>query len=600
MKLSLILSVFCFLLSANGLAQIETQADTSKATKITINYSDLAEGFREDGNEVRILSGNVELRQDSVFLSCDTAILNIVNNDVTAYGNVVIQQGDSLNVFADSIYFSGNDKKAKLYNEVVLINNDQKIFTDQLNYDLEKKVATYYSGAILTDGETQLQSKKGYYYIESDQAFFKDSVTVISPEFELRADTLEFNTATRIVTFNGPTRIDQDEAKIYCEEGFYDITNKKAEFQKNAQYLKKEQAAEADLMSYDGATKKINLIGNATFKDGLQNAAADQIIFDEKTDLTTLIGNAKFEDDSQQIDAEKIVYNGAEKTFSTEGRSSLINPPQFLLADKVDFDESSGLGIASGNVIWQDTVENTSINCDVVEYVKETDYLKAYGKNTLFKSLIEDDTLFLRSDTLISVRSDSFALDSARLFYAFEDVRILKTDFQAVCDSLVYNGQDSLFQFFKNPIVWSDTSQFTADTISMILRNNTLDTIILKKNSFIINSPDDIYYNQIKGRDIFAFFTNNELDNLDVLGNAESVYYLLDDAKAYIAVNKTICSDMELDFGNNTVKKIKCYPEPKAQLIPMKKANHKELQIKGFNWEVSKRPLTLKDLFKIH
>lgn len=545
-----------------------------------------------------MLSGNVELRQDSVFLSCDTAVLNVVKNDVTAHGNVVIQQSDSLNVFADSIYFSGNDKKARLFKEVVLVNGSQQIFTDQLNYDLDKKIATYYSGAILTDGDTQLKSKKGYYYLKSENAYFKDSVTVVNPEFELRADTLQFNTASRLVTFHGPTRIDQGEAKIYCEAGYYDIQNQQAEFRQNAQYLKNEQQAVADLMTYDGRTKEIKLQGNASFKDGDQSAKADVIIFDEESELTTLIGNATFIDKNQKIDSDRIVYDGKTKTFATQGRSSLVDPPQFLIADKVNFDQNTGLGLASGDVIWKDTLENTSINCDYIEYEKETDYLKAYGDHTIFTSLLDGDTMFLRSDTLVSVRSDSFQLDSSRLVFAYEDVRILKSDFQAVCDSLVYTGLDSVFYFYKDPIVWSDTSQFTADTISMILNNNQLDTIILKQNSFIINSPDNYYFNQIKGRDIMAFFTDNDIDDLNVQGNAESVYYLLDDRKAYIAVNKTICSDMELDFGNNTVKKIKCYPEPKANLIPMQKANHKELQIKGFNWEVSRRPLTLEDLFK--
>ena len=578
--------------------QIEPQQDTTKSRKINIHYSDLAEGYKEGDSDFRKLSGQVELRQDSVFLSCDTAIVNVTNNDVIAYGNVIIQQGDSLNVFSDSIYYAGNDKKAQLFDEVVLVNGEQQIFTDQLNYDLDKKVATYYSGAILTDGETQLSSKIGYYYIASETAYFKDSVTVVGEDFQLRADTLQFNTESRVVTFLGPTRIDQDEAKIYCEEGFYDILNDKAEFRKNAQYLKDGQSAVADKMIYNGASETIDLVGNASFEDQKQRATADLISFNEKTNLTTLSGNAYFEDGEQTVEADQIVYDGKTKSISTKGRSSLVKPPQFLEADQIDFDDQTGLGIAKGDVIWRDSSENISITCDNAEYIKNEDYLKAYGERTLLMSVFDEDTLYLSSDTLVSQRTESFDVDSSRMFFAYEDVRVLKTDFQAVCDSLVYNGQDSIFKFYHDPVVWSDTSQFMADTIIMFTTNNNLDSIQLQRNSFIINSPDEIFFNQIKGRDINAFFINSEIFEMNVLGNAESVYYLIDESKAYIAVNKTICSDMKLDFGDNEVEKINCYPEPKANLMPMRNVNHNEIKLEGFNWIEGRRPRLISDLLK--
>ncbi len=594
--------VFIFLLFA-GMPELCAQQndvtqDTSKSKKINIHYSDLAEGYKEGKDDIRKLSGQVELRQDSVFLSCDTAIVNVTNNDVIAFGNVIIQQGDSISVFSDSIYYDGNEKKARLFKEVVLVNGDQQIFTDQLNYDMNSKVATYYSGAVLTDGTSQLSSKIGYYYIDTETAYFKDSVTVVGEDFQLRADTLQFNTESRLVTFLGPTRIDQGDAKIYCEDGFYDILNDKAEFRQNAQYLKAGQSAVADKMIYNGASETIDLVGNASFEDQKQRATADLISFNEKTNLTTLSGNAFFEDGQQKVEADQIIYDGKTKSISTQGRSSLVKPPQFLEADQIDFDDKSGLGIATGSVVWRDTSENISITCDHAEYIRDEDYLKAYGERTLMMSAIDGDTLYLSSDTLISKRSNSFDQDSSRMFYAFEDVRVLKTDFQAVCDSLVYNGQDSIFKFYHDPVVWSDTSQFMADTILMYTTNNNLDSIQLQKNSFILNSPDEIYFNQIKGRDINAFFIQSEIFEMNVLGNAESVYYLIDEAKAYIAVNKTICSDMKLDFGDNQVEKIKCFPQPKANLMPMKSIDHNEIKLEGFNWIENRRPRLISDLLK--
>jgi len=572
-------------------------SDTTKVTKINVNFSDVAEGYKDENQEIRKLIGNVELRQDSAFLTCDTATLNLNENAVVALGNVVIQQGDSLNIFADSLIYDGNEKIANLYGEVILVDNGKKIFTDFLTYNLNTKAATYTNGAVLTDGNAQITSETGYYYVDSGQAFFKEKVTVIDDNFELRADTLNFNTQSKVATFLGPTRIDQGDAKIYCEDGFYDLTNNKAEFRKNTQYLKGTQVANADIMSYDGLLDVVTLEGNAAFEDEDKTANADVIKFNQSTKVTELLGNAHFEDATQTINAASISYNEESKKLITKGSSVLINPPQYLSADQIDFDDETGLGIAKGNVFWQDSAEQVIIKCDQVDYKQEEDYLKAYGERTLLISILDGDSLYMTTDTLIYTRSDSFHVDSTKKFTAFEDVRLLKSDFQAVCDSLVFDQKDSIFHFYQNPIIWSDTSQFTADTINMKMSDGKLDSIFLLQKSFIINTADNYFYNQIKGRKITALFQENEIYKMNVYGNAESVYYLMDENNAYIAVNKAVCSDMKVDFGNNKVEKIKCFPDPKANLIPIMTANHNELKLEGFNWETKKRPMKISDLF---
>ena len=599
--------IFYFLLvvligtSSNLLAQVKppvVEQDTSKSSRIVIDYSDIAEGIQEDSTEIRRLSGNVELRQDSVFMSCDTAKMDLANNNFIAYGNVIIQQKDSVSVFSDSLVYLGNEKKADLYKEVVLVNGKQQIFTDHLKYNLKTKVAQYFSGAVLTDGKTQLQSRVGYYYTESGLAYFKDSVTVIDPEFELRSDTLEFNTKTKVVTFLGPTRINQNDAKIYCESGFYDIENGEAEFVQNAQYLKDGQEAEADIIKYNAETKSVILTGNAQFKDGNKIATADNIRYDETNDITYLEGNAHFEDGTQVIDSETIIYDSKKKVYSTTGRSLISDPPQILEADQIDFDDTDGLGIATGNVIWKDTSAQITINCEIANYQKETGYLLATGGRPDMTSLMDNDTLFMSADTLVSMNADSTMEDSIKNLLAYKDVRIFKSDLQVICDSMLYDGRDSIFHFYDDPIIWSDTSQFKADTILMKMKDQQIDTIFLQENGFIVNSPDEQFFNQIKGRDITAFFELNEIDKLYVKGNAETVYYIQDDEQAYIAVNKAICSDMDVEFGNNQVEKIKCYPQPKANLIPMQKADHESLKLPGYNWNTKDRPRSLADLLK--
>jgi len=329
---------------------------------------------------------------------------------------------------------------------------------------------------------------------------------------------------------------------------------------------------------------------------------ADTIRYDEAVDVTYLLGNAEYRDSTQEITANEIIYDRQTEVYKTKGRSYISDPPQILEADAVDYDNTAGLGIATGNVVWRDTSEELTIKCDSARYNRETDYLKATGGRPLLIAMIEGDSLFMTSDTLVSVRRDTAAAnkDSSWVMLAYPDVRIFKSDLQAVCDSLSYSTTDSIFQFFRDPIIWSDTSQFSADTIFMQMANEQIDRIFLYSKSFIINSPDEIFFNQIKGKDITAFFEENELESMDVQGNAESVYYALDDAKAYVGVNKTVCSEMRLYFAANEVQRIKFYDQPQGDLLPMGgETKHEELKLEGFRWERERRPQALVDLFKI-
>lgn len=575
--------------------------DTVKKSKVNVDHADLFTYTQIKKKIVQKLIGNVALSQDSAYMYCDSAIIED-NVKVVAQSKVLIQHGDSISVFADSLRYNGDLRIAELFGDVILVNGEQKLFTDHLVYDLNEKVATYSNKATMTLGETQLTSRKGYYFVKTKEIYFKDSVVVIDPQFSLRSDTLGFRTDTKVVNFLGPTRINSDSSQIYCEGGFYDTQNNLALFTNNAQYQKGEQKAVADSISYEGRKRVYTLQGKAHFEEGSRRKAdANYIRYDELNDVTTLEGNAFFQDSTQTIVGEYIEYDAPKKRYATKGRARISDPPNILEADEMDYSDTEQLGIATGNVIWQDTSARTTIACEKADYDQTSGYFKASGGKRgrpLFITEIEGDSLFMTADTLLSFQPDSVAhSDSSRILLAYHDVRIFKSNLQSLCDSLSYSTIDSTFRFYKDPIVWSDTSQFTADTIHMQLANQQLESIFLHNNAFIINSPDELFFNQIKGKDITARFDSSELRIMEVRGNAESLYYGRDDGGAYIGVNETVCSEMLLYFGNNKVDKIKFYTQPQGNFFPMKQADHEGLKIKGFIWRASIRPQSLDDLF---
>ena len=590
---------FCFLLSQKATAQnpFATQTNQPSASdsgRVQILNAKAGEFIFLKDQVAKKLKGQVVMQQKDARLFCDSAILDVFDN-IYAKGNVVIKQGDSTSIFADSLTFHGMQRIADLYSNVILVNGEKKLFTQKLNYNLNTKVATYNTKSTLVDPRTQLTSRRGSYNVATNQAFFKEQVLVVDKDFDLKTDTLRFDTKNNVATFLAPTLIYmKDSSQFYTEGGYYDLKKDDAKFTKSPQYKKKDQTAIADTMLYDGKTTIIRLIGNASTEDATRKARASTIIYNRKTEESFLQGNAHFEDDKQNVNSDTIIYSGKSKTYATRGRSKIVNEKQILEADFVDFDSKDSVGIAKGNVFWQDTSAKTTLRCDSMAYNQRTDYIKAGGGRPILTSLIDGDTLWLRSDTIITFKPNP--TDSFRTMLAYYKVRMYKKNFQSVCDSLSYTQQDSLFKFYKDPIIWSDTSQLTADTMRMLLKDKKLDRVFMRQNAFIINSKDELYFNQIKGRDITAFFENDDLRRMNVDGNAESVYYVLDDSQAYMSVNKMVCSSMIVMFGDNKVEGIRFFTQPKATMTPMKQADHNALKMKGFKWDIQRRPKSLKDL----
>ena len=575
------------------------QQDTQK---LKIETAFLVEYFVHGGRTKQKLSGNVRMRQENTLVYCDTATMD--EDFAVLKGSVVIEQGDSVKIFADSAHYRADTKISDLFGDVVLVNGRQELFTTRLRYDMGNKIATYHTGATLTNGKSQLTSTHGYYYVNEKEVYFKGDVLVTDPEFTMRTDTMAFNTETQIVRFVAPTLISQRGSRIYTEGGFYDIENNFAEFDLNPQYEKEGQRGRSRKMRYNGTTKEYILEGDAYIEDEKQQAQADVIRYNTDTEQTVLRGNAHFQDSTRDITGAEIRYDSRNKSYQILGRGRVNDPPNIIEADSLDFNDQLGRGLALGNVVWIDTASDFTILAHRMDYNKQTEYLNAYGGSSgaggrpMMKSLIDRDTLFMVADTLTSYKPDTAS--DVRLLLAHLDVRIFKSDLQAVCDSLTFSSADSIFWFYKIkdlPVIWSDTSQFSGDTIRMLLKNKKLDRIWLRQNALVVNSEDEQLFNQIKGRNTTAFFRDDQVREMLVEGNAQAVYYALDDRRAYVGVNETECSEMRLYFGDNKVESIKFYQQPAGKFTPMKKAGKDTKRLDGFFWEKLRRPRRVADLF---
>ncbi len=579
------------LLSGLSFGQVRSELkDTSQKDVILIDHFGKLIENREGIESVKWISQELQLRIDSTFIYADSAVI-YADTRVFAYKDVVIQQGDSLKVFTDSLFYSRETDIADLNGEVVLEQGTKQLWTNGLSYNLGKRYGEYHQGGTLIDRGLQVTSKSGIYYARNEEVLFKDEVVVLHPKFSMAADSLRYLANQSLVVFTGPTNIYTPNAKIYCEGGFYDLETEVAEFNKRAQYAGGDKTATADTIRYDSKAAEVTMSGNVLVIENDRRIESDRLRYLEKTGETWITGDpAVYRDSNSFVISPEIFYNERTDLLTTKGATKMLDGPVHIKTDQSSYDQGTGLATLTGNVEIRDTVQNFGIRAGNIDYSKKTEYLLAHGKSYFF-TIIDGDTLFIRADTLnMWTIIDSLTNDTLRMMKAYHHVRLYKSDMQGISDSLVFHGHDSTFTFYDDPVLWSDTTQFSGDTIVMALENRHLRDIVLRRRAIIISEILGTYYDQIKGKHIVANFDSSAIKEMIVTGNAESVYYTRDDQSAFIGVNKTICSKMFFTFDEGEIHLLKYYGDNSSTLLPMHEANHNTMRLEGFQWRIDEKP----------
>ena len=68
--------------------------------------------------ERQVLRGEVLFRQDSVWMECDSAYFYQSSNSFEAFSNVHMWEGDTLEMWCDSLSYEGNSMVGEFYDNV--------------------------------------------------------------------------------------------------------------------------------------------------------------------------------------------------------------------------------------------------------------------------------------------------------------------------------------------------------------------------------------------------------------------------------------------------------------------------------------------------
>lgn len=224
--LFVVFSLFSFYTSD---AQVTSTPAPDRTIEIVSGLS-LREKTIDSANKIETIAGNVFLREGLTKFYCDSAIINRKDNTIEAFGNVHINDDDSLHTYSQYLKYYGDNRLAYLKKNVKLTDSKGTLLTENLEYDLAAGIGKYNDGGKVVNGSTVLTSNNGIYYADTKDVYFKNNVDLKDPKYKIKADSLLYNTTTQVVTLIGPTHITSREANIFTTEGTYDLKTGNAFF----------------------------------------------------------------------------------------------------------------------------------------------------------------------------------------------------------------------------------------------------------------------------------------------------------------------------------------------------------------------------------
>jgi lipopolysaccharide export system protein LptA len=592
--------------------------DSTKRIEI-INGNSIRFITLDDSTGLRTVAGNAIVKQGNTKLFGDSIVINTRTNVAEVFGHVHINDADTVNTYADYLKYIGKERIAYLKRNVKLTDGKASLVTNDLEYNVATGVAIYKGGGKVINGTSVLTSTDAIYYSDTKDVFFKKQVHLVDPKYDIKADSLRYNTRFKIATLISPTLIKTKDGKIIrSKNGTYNLQTGEAQF-----------------------------FDRTMISDSTTSTIADEMFFEEKTGIAVLNGRAKFVDSANHmiVIANRIETNRKTNSFLATQKPVVIivkdKDSTYIAADtlfsglrKYDtslkkmattIDTLRNKKIISANATKDliknrkknevlDTVKNT-LSADTDEFAKTLENInpkdvtkidslkpKLNNEQTAESAILKDSTnnLYTKIDTVNNKQLyNKTPQDSIRYILGYKNVRIYNDSSQAVCDSMYYSSEDSVFRMFRNPIVWKEKNQIMGDTMYLFTEKQQPKRIYVFNNSIVVNQQNPAMYNQGGGRTLNAYFIGGKINYTRIKGSpAETIFYAQDGDSAYVGMNRSSGDVVDVYFEKEEVRKIKFINNVDGIMYPLNQIPSEKKYLRNFKWEDKRRPKNKLELFE--
>ncbi len=446
-----------------------------------------------------------------------------------------------------------------------------------------------------------------------------------------------FDKANSLYAFSNVRFVQGDTLTGYGDALYYDGNTKIARMRRHVKLVHHSTVLTTDSLNYDRTRdlayyftggKIVDSLNTLTSVWGQYHPPTNQALFRRNVELvndkfTLSSDTLKYNTESHIADIvgpTKIVYEKETTILSTSGQYNTENEQSMLFkrsrvihedgkqmtGDTIYYDKQIGFGRVWGNFEMKDTVQQATLYGNYGQMYEEDGRGYATDSALMVDWSDPEDYGYIHADTLFTEDVHYILGDSAtgidttyRQVRAHYNVRVYRTDVQSVCDSMVYNNRDSIMTLYRDPVCWNENSQISADVIDIYMKDGEVDHAHGTGAALVVKQETDEYFDQLSGKEMTAYITDGVLTQVDVSGNAETIFYPREeDSGDYFGMNRTKSSYVKIYFTEEQVDHALFTTETTGTIYPLDQIPAGQDRLSSFFWATVERPLKPGDVFE--
>lgn len=354
----------------------------------------------------------------------------------------------------------------------------------------------------------------------------------------------------------------------------------------------------SDWGEYHTETREAKFVYNVKMRSGKDLVTTDTLYYDVPTSRAHMVGPSKIvSGDGSTVDTEDGYYDTKTDQAQLFGRSTLIDKEKSITGDSLYYvkdGESEGFG----NVVFVDKRNKNSLTANYLRYNDKTGYGYA-TKNPVAIDFSQKDTLWMHSDTMriytFNINTDSVY----RKVHAYPHVRAFRQDVQAVCDSLVFNSQDSCLTMYKDPVVWNGGRQLLGEEIKIYMNDSTIRLAhVIGQALSIEQMPDTVNFNQSASKEMKAYFLDGQIRETESIGNVQTIYYPTNDKdSSLMGMNYMETDTMRMYMTSERQLQKIWSNKSTGTFYPLTQTPPSKKKLPNFAWFDAMRPVDKDDIF---
>ena len=464
--------------------------------------------------------------------------------------------------------------------QIHVIHEGVDMFCDKAIYYQDEDFIEAFSNVMMKQGDTIAMNSDYVEYSGITQlAFAAGNVVLTEPQSVLTTDTLYFDRTKQEAFYNTKGKVVRDSSgTITSQVGRYYMNDSKYRFLKDVVLVNPEYTLNTNQLDFYSESGHAYMYGPSTIVGDSSTVYCERGFYDTNNDKGYFIKNSR------------INYNN-----------------RIVEGDSLYFERDSSFASATNNIKVTDTINNSVIKGHYAEVFRAKDSV-FITKRALAITVQENDSLYIHADTLMVTGKPEH-----RITRAFYNAKMYKSDMSGKADSIHADHKSGLTQLMnlkrfntgdafsikRKPLIWNLGNQMSGDSIHLISNVETeqLDSLKVFDDAFLL-SKDTIGdgFNQIKGQKLIGLFVENELNTVDIIKNAEVIFYTRDDKDSLVGINKSKSGSINMKF-DGPFKIITLINQVDGDIYPDSQFPQNARKFRGFDWRGDEQPKSVEDLF---